>query len=164
MTHDQDGQFSVNPTAIRTQYGALCWRLDRGTVQVLLISSRDSGRWIIPKGWPIDGLSPSGTALQEAWEEAGVTSEADPLSLGQYQYLKGMGPDQTIPCLVSVFAVRVARLKARFPERKERRRKWYPLQKAAAKVEEPALRDILASFTPPGPGGQGAGPTDGQTS
>jgi 8-oxo-dGTP pyrophosphatase MutT (NUDIX family) len=160
---DPDGQFTLNPSAIRMQHGALCWRLDRGSVEVLLISSRDSGRWIIPKGWPIEGLSPSQTALQEAWEEAGVTGDADPLSLGQYHYLKVMGPDRTIPCLVSVFGVRVVRLRARFPERKERRRKWYPLEKAAAKVEEPALRDILAGFAPPPAGLAPPGPA-GQTS
>lgn len=153
MTDDPEGQFSLNPTAIRTQHGALCWRINRGAVEVLLISSRDSGRWIIPKGWPIDGLSPPQTALQEAWEEAGVTGEADPLLLGQYPYLKVMAPGRTVPCTVSVFAIKVVRLRARFPERKERRRKWHALHKAAAKVEEAELREILASFTPPGQGG-----------
>jgi 8-oxo-dGTP pyrophosphatase MutT (NUDIX family) len=159
LSFDPDGQFTLNPSAIRMQHGALCWRLSRGSVEVLLVSSRDSGRRIIPKGWPIEGLSPSETALQEAWEEAGVVGEAGPLSLGQYHYLKVMGPDRAIPCLVSVFGVKVARLRARFPERKERRRKWYPLQKAAAKVDEPALREILAGFMPPGPAGQTTGQT-----
>ncbi|MEN9850080.1 MAG: hypothetical protein RL128_243, partial [Pseudomonadota bacterium] len=59
----------------RTQYGALCWRMHRGKVEVLLITSRDTGRWVIPKGWPIDGLAPAQTAAREAWEEAGVEGD-----------------------------------------------------------------------------------------
>lgn len=154
MTFDPDGQFAPRTDTIRTQHGALCWRLHRGSVQVLLVSSRDTGRWIIPKGWPISGLTPHETALREAWEEAGVRGEAHPLCLGFYPYQKVLAPDRAIPCLVSVYAVQVARLRARFPELKERNRKWYAPQKAAAKVEEPALRDLLAGFAPPGPAGQ----------
>ena len=64
---------TADPTIdARTQYGALCWRMHRGKVEVLLITSRDTGRWVIPKGWPIDGLAPAQTAAREAWEEAGV--------------------------------------------------------------------------------------------
>lgn len=155
MTFDPDGQFSSNTDTTRTQHGAICWRMHQGAVQVLLVSSRDSGRWIIPKGWPINGLSPHETALQEAWEEAGVKGTADPLCLGLYPYLKVLSPDRAIPCIVSVYAVQVVRLRARFPERKERNRKWYAQQKAAAKVEEPALCALLAGFAPPRPAGQG---------
>jgi len=68
----------------RTQYGAVCWRLHRGRVEVLLVTSRDTGRWIIPKGWPIDGLSPAGTAQREAWEEAGVEGEVIEDGLGVF--------------------------------------------------------------------------------
>lgn len=154
MTFDLDGQFLPDTDTTRTQHGAICWRLHRGAVQILLVSSRDTGRWIIPKGWPIQGLTPHETALREAWEEAGVAGEAHALCLGLYPYQKVLTPDRAIPCIVSVYAVRVARLRTRFPERKERRRKWYSPQKAAAKVEEPALRDLLAGFAPPGPAGQ----------
>lgn len=149
MTDDPDGQFSLNPDATRTQYGALCWRMQRGSVQVLLVSSRDTGRWIIPKGWPMKGLAPQEAALREAWEEAGVQGTANPLCLGLYPYQKVLSPDRAIPCMVSVYAVKVSRLRARFPERKERRRKWFSAQKAAGKVEEPALGALLAAFVPP---------------
>jgi 8-oxo-dGTP pyrophosphatase MutT (NUDIX family) len=156
LSDDPDGQFSLNPDATRTQHGALCWRIERGSVQVLLVSSRDTGRWIIPKGWPIAGLAPQEVALREAWEEAGVQGAANPLCLGLYPYRKIIGPDRAIPCVVTVYAVKVSRLRARFPERKERRRKWFSAQKAAGKVDEPALRALLAGFVPPGPdaGGQ----------
>jgi len=154
LTFDPDGQFSPNTDTTRTQHGALCWRVHRGAVQVLLVSSRETGRWIIPKGWPINGLTPHETALREAWEEAGVKGEAHPMCLGLYPYQKVLSPDRAIPCIVSVYAVQVIRLRARFPERKERNRKWYAPQKAAGKVEEPALSDILAGFTPQGPAEQ----------
>jgi 8-oxo-dGTP pyrophosphatase MutT (NUDIX family) len=150
VTDDADGQFSLNRDATRTQYGALCWRVQRGAVQVLLVSSRDTGRWIIPKGWPMKGLAPQEAALREAWEEAGVQGAADPICLGLYPYRKVLAPDRSVPCLVSVYAVKVSRLRRRFPERKERRRKWFSPQKAAGKVEEPALRALLAGFVPPG--------------
>lgn len=148
MTDDQDGQFSLNPDATRTQYGALCWRIQRGAVQVLLVSSRDTGRWIIPKGWPMKGLAPQEAALREAWEEAGVQGVADPICLGLYPYQKVLSPDRAIPCVVSVYAVKVSRLRDRFPERKERRRKWFSPQKAAGKVEGPALRALITGFLP----------------
>lgn len=66
----------------RTQYGALCWRLKDGKPQVLLITSRRSGRWVLPKGWPMDGLSGPEAALTEAWEEAGVRGKVKPDCLG----------------------------------------------------------------------------------
>lgn len=154
MTFDPDGQFSPSTDATRTQHGAICWRLHRDAVQVLLISSRDTGRWIIPKGWPINGLPPHETALREAWEEAGVKGEVHPLCLGLFPYEKVLAPDRAIPCIVSVYAVQVVRLRDRFPERKQRNRKWYTPLKAAAKVEEPALRDILSGFTPQGLAGR----------
>jgi 8-oxo-dGTP pyrophosphatase MutT (NUDIX family) len=151
LTDEQGGQFSLNSDATRTQYGALCWRVHRGAVQVLLVSSRDTGRWIIPKGWPMKGLAPQDAALREAWEEAGVQGTADPMCLGLYTYLKVLSPDRAVPCVVSVYGVQVSRLRVRFPERKERRRKWFPLQNAAGKVEEQALRALLAAFVPPLP-------------
>ena len=127
----------------RTQYGALCWRLHRGKVEVLLVTSRDTGRWIIPKGWPISGLTPADTAAREAWEEAGVQGELQGGDLGAYGYATVLDPKRSVPCSVQVFGLRVARLKDKFPERKERRRKWFGVEKAARKVAEPELRALL---------------------
>lgn len=130
----------------RPQYGAVCWRLHRGKVEVLLVTSRDTGRWIIPKGWPITGLTPADTAAQEAWEEAGVQGEVAADNLGAYGYDKVLSPNQSVPCSVQVFGLRVARLRDKFPERKERRRKWFGVEKAARKVAEPELRTLLLSL------------------
>jgi len=125
------------------QFGALCWRLHRGQVEVLLITSRDTGRWIIPKGWPHDGRTPAGSAAEEAWEEAGVEGQVAEAPLGLYSYDKVLKPGVAQPCVVTVFALRVARLRRRFPERGERRRKWFAAIKAARKVAEPELRALL---------------------
>lgn len=133
------------------QYGALCWRMHRDRVEVLLITSRDTGRWVIPKGWPMDGLSPEAAAAREAWEEAGVRGGPDPVCAGIYTYDKILPRDRAVPCAVAVYGLHVTGLDDRYPERKERRRKWFAAGKAARLVAEPELRDILLSFQPPPP-------------
>ena len=128
------------------QYGAVCWRMHRGKVEVLLITSRDTGRWIIPKGWPIAGLAPAEAAAREAWEEAGVQGEVAGDGLGGYGYDKVLSQKKLLPCQVQVFGLRVAKLKDKFPEQAERRRKWFAAEKAARKVAEPQLRDLLLAL------------------
>ena len=128
------------------QFGALCWRTHRGRIEVLLITSRDTGRWVIPKGWAIEGLSPCDAAAREAWEEAGVEGTIADQGLGQFSYDKALRPEKIIPCEVQVFGLRVARLADRFPERKQRRRKWFSTDDAARKVNEPELRQLLTAL------------------
>lgn len=128
------------------QYGALCWRLHRGKVEVLLITSRDTGRWVIPKGWPMKGMTPSQAAAREAWEEAGVQGVAEAVQLGSFTYDKVMAPKPPVPCAVEVFPLRVKEMKSRFPERKQRRRKWFAAEKAARKVAEAGLRTLILSL------------------
>ncbi len=127
----------------RSQVAALCWRMHRDKVEVLLITSRDTGRWVLPKGWPIDGRNAPTSAAMEAWEEAGVTGAINPAVVGLFGYDKVMGPKVSWPCMVSVFSLRVASLSRQFPERKERRRKWFAADAAARKVAEPELRALL---------------------
>lgn len=131
-----------------SQNAALCWRMHRGRVQVLLVTSRDTGRWIVPKGWPMTGKTPAEAAAIEAWEEAGVLGEVDGNApLGHYAYDKLRAPKACIACIVSVFALRVATLSDKFPERRQRRRKWFDAQKAAQKVAEPDLRALLGQLS-----------------
>lgn len=125
------------------QYGAICWRMHRGKVEVLLISSRDTGRWVIPKGWPMEKRSPSEAAQQEAWEEAGVRGDISDTAIGVFTYVKLLTPKSSRECVVKVFALRVSELLDKFPERKERRRKWFTAGKAARMVLEPGLRKLL---------------------
>lgn len=134
----------------RPQYAALCWRRQGKEVQVLLITSRDTGRWVIPKGWPIKGLGPAEAAAREAWEEAGVRGRAVPDCLGVYSYDKRRDDKPPVPCLVAVYALEVDALDTTFPEAGQRRLKWFAPAKAARKVDEPELRALLEGFTPGG--------------
>lgn len=133
----------------RMQYGALCWRAVATGVEVLLITSRDTGRWVIPKGWPMPGLAPEAAAAQEAWEEAGVQGTMNPLCIGRYGYQKCLSAEASVPCAVAVYGLRVDELAKTFPEVKERRRKWFPLAEAATLVAEPELATIIGQFLPP---------------
>lgn len=133
----------------RTQYGALCYRFVRGKVRVLLVTSRSSRRWIIPKGWPIDSLTPVKTAAVEAWEEGGVRGKAENRCIGYYSYTKyAENGGKDLPCVVCVFPIRVKSLAKDFPERGQRRRKWFSPKQASKKVAEPELRELLRSFDP----------------
>ena len=123
------------------QVGALCLQPDTG--RVLLVTSRGTGRWIIPKGWPMDGRSAGGAALREAWEEAGVQGEVDERPLGRYSYDKKLTRGLSVPVEVQVHLVRVAGLDKNFPERKQRQRRWYSPAEAAELVDEPGLARLI---------------------
>lgn len=139
----------VDAGGTRMQYGALCWRYGDGGVEILLITSRDTGRWVIPKGWPMPGLAPEAAAAQEAWEEAGVAGVMNPLCIGRYGYQKCLSVSSTVPCAVAVYGMRVEELAKTFPEVKERRRQWFPLKEAATLVAEAELSLIISHFIPP---------------
>jgi 8-oxo-dGTP pyrophosphatase MutT (NUDIX family) len=128
----------------RLQVAALCWRRKAGALQVLLITSRETRRWILPKGWPIRGLDLHQAAAREAWEEAGVRPErVGRRSVGSYFYRKTMPRGKALPCRTEVYPVEVRKLAKDFPERKERRRRWLRPAKAARLVAEPELRQLL---------------------
>lgn len=135
----------VNDPAPATarQVAALCWRLRRGQVQVLLVTSRDTGRWVLPKGWPMANMGPEAAAAREAWEEAGVEGKVSAQAIGAYSYDKILRNQAALPCAVGVFPLRVQNLKGNFPERKQRRRKWYSADEAARLVAESELRAML---------------------
>lgn len=129
--------------AEHVQVAALCTRQKGGKTQVLMIRSLDTGRWILPKGWPMAGRTLAGAALQEAWEEAGVKGTVAENPIGDYAYDKIAGNGQAKPCRVSVYMVAVDKLADAFPEADKRKRKWMAPSKAAQAVAEPELRDIL---------------------
>ncbi len=133
-----EGQDSATP-----QVAALCWRMHRGHVQVLLITSRETGRWVIPKGWPMPTLTPFAAAAREAWEEAGVLGQVQDLALGEYLYYKTTSPLQAKRCAVAVFPLQVKELKTRYPEAKQRKRRWFDASDAAGLVAEPELAALL---------------------
>lgn len=132
---------------VHGQCAALCWRIDRGRPRILLTTTRGTGRWILPKGWPIDGLSPAETAAREAWEEAGVQGRSRDLCLGLFSYCKATGSGDML-CVAVVYPVKVKTLSRRFPEKGQRQRKWFSPKKAASRVQEPELARILREFDP----------------
>jgi 8-oxo-dGTP pyrophosphatase MutT (NUDIX family) len=136
----------------RIQYGALCWRVADTGLEVLLITSRDTGRWIIPKGWPMPGLAPEAAAAQEAWEEAGVQGVVNPLCVGRYGYQKCLTAEAQVPCAVAVYGLQVTHLAESFPEAAERRRQWFQSDMAASLVNEPDLAGLIDRFLPPASG------------
>ena len=133
---------------VRTQFAALCYRLRKGKLQVLMITSRGSKRWIVPKGWPMDGRTPAASAVQEAWEEAGVRGQSDGRCLGIFSYSKEAEDLGALPCLAMVYAVQVEALADDYPEAGQRERKWMSRKKAARLVDEPELARILRDFDP----------------
>ncbi|WP_251134526.1 MULTISPECIES: NUDIX hydrolase [Roseobacteraceae] len=135
-------------TGICSQMGALCYRVDNGKLRVLLITSRRTGRWIVPKGWPMSDRDAAGTAAQEAWEEAGVIGNCRSHSLGHFFHFKVMSDGNEAPCLVEVFPIKVKRLAEKFPERSQRHRRWFSPKKAAARVTEPELAQMIRKFDP----------------
>lgn len=133
---------------VRTQFGALCWRMNSDKLEVLLITSRQRKRWIIPKGWPVDRATPAEAAATEAWEEAGVGGKVSPICLGIYSYNKSLDRSEVLPCVVAVFPIRVKKLLADYPEKDQRRRKWFSRKKAAKLVDDPELANMILSFDP----------------
>jgi len=134
-------------TEVRTQFAALCYRIRDGKVQVCLVTSRKTGRWILPKGWPMHKHTPAKAAATEAWEEAGLKGQAFDRCLGVFSAEKPLGP-VTAPVVVMVYPVQVTRQHADWPERHQRKRKWLPQKKAAKRLTEPELRRIVATFDP----------------
>ncbi|WP_085892937.1 NUDIX hydrolase [Roseovarius litorisediminis] len=139
---------SAAKSDVRTQFAAVCYRIVKGKPEILMVTSRRAGRWIIPKGWPMDGKTPAESALIEAWEEAGVRGDAHNRCLGLYSYRKSIGPERGLPCVAMVYAIKVKSLAVKFPEKGQRRRKWMRPAKAAQKVDEPELSNILKYFDP----------------
>ncbi|WP_426289082.1 NUDIX hydrolase [Ensifer adhaerens] len=127
------------------QFGALCVRGEHpGEYEVLLITTRETGRWTIPKGWPIKGLSPHEVAEREAWEEAGVKGRAKKRAFGYYTYIKALDDGSKLPSVVEVHLVQVKRTKKRFPERRQRKLAWMAPAEAASMVAEPELKGLLS--------------------
>ncbi|MDD3837362.1 MAG: NUDIX hydrolase [Phenylobacterium sp.] len=130
-----------------TQYAALPWRRDAdGRIEILLITSRETRRWVIPKGWPITGLSGSETAAQEAIEEAGVTGDVWTEPVGGYDYDKRLKSRALQPVEVEVFPLAVREEHATWPEKGQRERRWFPAAEAAGLVAEPRLAELMREF------------------
>ena len=125
------------------QYGALPYRFTKsGAPEILLVTTRQTKRWIIPKGWPIKGLKPAKSAAREAYEEAGVRGSVKTKAIGIFSYEKRSDDDGiTIPCDVRVFPLLVKRKSQTWPESEQRVAQWSPRSsKAGLRVRSPSKR------------------------
>ncbi len=136
----------VEPVLRRPEFvqaGALCLRAGKKGVEVLLVSSLTSKRWIVPKGWPMEGRTLADAALQEAWEEAGVRGTVEQTASGSFVYQKVVKNGIPVACRCEVFRVDVTDLADSFPEKGRRQRRWLRPAEAAKLVEEPELKALL---------------------
>ncbi|HEY1415741.1 MAG TPA: NUDIX domain-containing protein [Caulobacteraceae bacterium] len=125
------------------QYAALPFRIKARQVQVLLITSRTTRRWVIPKGWPIRGLKPQEVAAVEAAEEAGIAGEVVDRPIGSYHYAKRLKGERTADVQVIVFPFRAAEHAGDWKEQHQRIYGWFEYRKAARLVGEPGLRRLI---------------------
>jgi 8-oxo-dGTP pyrophosphatase MutT (NUDIX family) len=130
----------------RDQVGALCVSGgDDGKPRIMLVTSRETSRWVIPKGWPIKRRKDHKAAAREAFEEAGVSGEIETKPIGGYQYVKfENGSDQLLS--VSVFLLAVDKQKNSWPEQEQRQRAWFSIEEAARRVDEHELRALIRSI------------------
>jgi 8-oxo-dGTP pyrophosphatase MutT (NUDIX family) len=117
-----------------------------GTLEILLVTSRDTGRWIIPKGWPSKRMSDSAAAAREALQEAGVTGKISRKVYGNYRYRK-IDKENARLIDVDVFLLWVKKEKKNWREKTERQRTWFDIETASKKVREPKLRALIAKLS-----------------
>jgi 8-oxo-dGTP pyrophosphatase MutT (NUDIX family) len=129
------------------QYAALPYRRrNNGVVEVMLVTSRETRRWVIPKGWPIAGAKPHASAAREALEEAGVVGRTDADAIGTFRYTKRLKNGAEARCKVAVFPLEVKAQRKRWREKGERKARWFDIAKAVRVVQEPGLRRLLRDF------------------
>ncbi len=142
------GETRDEGTGLPIQTGALPWRLGREKrPEVLLVTGRTSGRWIIPKGWPMQGKTLAWAAAQEAFEEAGVKGIVDPKPLGTFRHVKQsllVGP---LEVNILVHPLAVERELPKWPEYGQRKRKWFTVREAADSVDSPELANLILQLS-----------------
>lgn len=140
-------------TAPRLQYGVLPYRFDDdGDMEILLMTSRRTRRWIIPKGWPVKGLSPAKSAAREAFEEAGILGRLGNSAVGRFSYQKVLEKrDLTVDCEVIVFPLHVEQQLAVWPEAGQRELRWMSPATASETVGDAGLRTLIEAAAFNGP-------------
>jgi 8-oxo-dGTP pyrophosphatase MutT (NUDIX family) len=127
----------------RVQYAALPFRRRDGGIEVMLVTSRENRRWILPKGWPIKGRPGHRVAGREALEEAGLVGRVGKRPLGSYLYAKALASGSAVACRVRVYPLEVESQLDDWPEKDERHRRWLGPAEAAALISDPGLRKVL---------------------
>ena len=126
----------------RKQYAALPFAVVDGKPRVMLVTSRETGRWIVPKGWPEKKIKPYDQAAREAFEEAGVIGQISKKPFGSYTYDKRLGK-RSVSCLVDVYLLKVDRELDEWPESAQRSRRWLSPLEAVELVDDKGLASLL---------------------
>ena len=136
-----------DPTKRFVQYACVPYRVTPdGQVEIALITSRETKRWVIPKGWPMEGRKPHAAAAREALEEAGLVGQPGPRSLGTFTYDKRLSSGLAVRCDVEVFPLAVTGQRKHWREQGQRVLSWMTPAEAADAVVEPDLKRILLDF------------------
>ena len=130
----------------RLQVAALPWRTAGDGVEIMLITSRDTGRWVLPKGWPESGENLFDAAAREAGEEAGLSGSVSRREIGRYYYAKALSSGEEVPCEVLVYPLEVDKVADKWKEKRERKRKWVSPAEAARMLNEPDLCKLISAF------------------
>lgn len=139
------------PNFPRQQFAALPIAVRDGETMVMLVTSRETHRWILPKGWAEPKLAPHESAAKEAFEEAGLIGTVSPEPIGRYSYDKRLPGGRFVPCEVGVFPMQVERQLDSWPEHGQRKTAWFTLSQAAMAVEEGDLVILLLRLAAPEP-------------
>jgi 8-oxo-dGTP pyrophosphatase MutT (NUDIX family) len=131
----------------RLQVAALPWRRTEEGVEVMLITSRDTGRWVLPKGWPEEGEALYDAAAREAFEEAGISGGIAHSSAGSYFYNKVHSSGAESRCEVNVFPLEVTEIASKWREKGQRKRKWVKPREAIRMVNETDLAKLIDRFS-----------------
>jgi 8-oxo-dGTP pyrophosphatase MutT (NUDIX family) len=125
------------------QVAMLCVRHGAEGPEVLLVKTLDTGRWIIPKGWPMKGRALHEAAAQEAWEEAGARGRVSPDEIGRLTDSKRLKNGIVVPSEIVVFRMDDTHLADDYPEAGRRKRRMLPAAQAAARADLPDLSDLI---------------------
>ncbi len=138
----------IGEHAYKAQVAALPVRPGESGLDVLLITSRETRRWVIPKGWPMKGRKDHQAAAKEALEEAGVAGKVRKQPIGAFTYQKRL-TDRVEPCRVMVYILEVEKQLASWREKDQRKRKWFSQREAAERISEPALASMILALDMP---------------
>ena len=129
------------------QVAAIPFRLNAGgDIEVMLVTSRTTRRFIVPKGWPMKGKSGRKAATIEAQEEAGVLGKTLKEPAGTYSYWKRLA-NRFVRVDVIVYLMEVTEELADWQEAKRRQRAWLPPTDAALLIDEPDLSTLVKTLT-----------------
>jgi 8-oxo-dGTP pyrophosphatase MutT (NUDIX family) len=143
---DRKAKGKPKPKASK-QYAALPYTVRDGQLLVMLVTSRETHRWVIPKGWPIKGLKPPQVAAREAYEEAGIVGEVARKPYSTFTYLKRINETLRKRCAVDVFLFAVHQELGDWPEKAEREREWMTPAQAAMSVAEAGLIELFLGLS-----------------